>query len=238
MNSRTACLLVAGMVALALCTIPPGAAEPDHPAAGSSDPGRYVVHCNVDGAVVMLDEEVKGVISNGTLEISVNGTAPRPTSFTVTLPGSSPSMVWVMEGSDLMYSSYGVSPEMASSEMTFAGKIPDGKISSAELFLVAPSGGYSRDLQVDINKLMVNRLEEEKTPPLIRTIFSLLFPNYKGKEWSDIFNLENATQIGFETKEIKPYLKTENNKVTVRDQGDYFQLTNAILAIQLSGERE
>lgn len=151
-------------------------------------------------------------------------------------PAGPRSMIWVKEGSDLMYSSYGVSPEMASSELMFDGALPRGKIESAELFLVAPSGGYSRDLEVDINSLMVNRLEEEKTPPLIRTIFSLLFPNYRGKEWSDIFNLENATQIGFETKEIKPYLKTENNRVTVRDQGDYFQLTNAILALQYSGD--
>jgi hypothetical protein len=145
--------------------------------------------------------------------------------------------VWVKEGSDLMFSSYGVSPEMATSDMVFEGAIPKGKISSAELFLVAPSGGYSRDIEVDLNKLQVNRLEEEKTPPLIRTIFSLLFPNYKGKEWSDIFSLDNNTQIGFETKEIKPYLKTENNRVSLRDQGDYFQFTNAILTIIYTDEK-
>ncbi|MCK9591354.1 MAG: DUF3344 domain-containing protein [Methanoregula sp.] len=146
------------------------------------------------------------------------------------------SFIWVKEGSDLMYSSYGISPEMATSEMTFEGTLPKGKIDTAELFLIAPSGGYSRDIEVDLNKLMVNRLEEEKTPPLIRTIFSLLFPNYKGKEWSDIFSLDNTTQIGFETKEIKPYLKTENNRVTVQDRGDYMQLTNAILTITYTGE--
>ncbi|MDD4137998.1 MAG: DUF3344 domain-containing protein [Methanoregula sp.] len=145
--------------------------------------------------------------------------------------------VWVKEGSDLMYSSYGVSPEMATSDMVFEGELPEGKIESADLFLIAPSGGYSRDIEVDLNKLMVNRLEEEKTPPLIRTIFSLLFPNYKGKEWSDIFSLDNNTQIGFETKEIKPYLKTENNHVSLRDQGDYFQFTNAILTIAYTGDK-
>jgi hypothetical protein len=146
------------------------------------------------------------------------------------------TLVWVKDGSDLMYSSYGVSPEMATSEMTFDGTLPKGKIDSAKLFLVAPSGGYSRDIEIDLNKLMVNRLDEEKTPPLIRTIFSLLFPNYKGKEWSDIFSLDNSTQIGFETKEIRPYLKTENNHVAVQDRGDYMQLTNAILTISYSGE--
>lgn len=146
------------------------------------------------------------------------------------------SLIWVREGSDLMYSSYGVSPEMATSEMTFEGTLPKGKIDSAELFLVAPSGGYSRDIEIDLNKLMVNRLEEEKTPPLIKTIFSLLFPNYKGKEWSDVFSLNNTTQIGFENKEIKPYLKTENNRVTVQDRGDYMQLTNAVLTITYEGD--
>jgi hypothetical protein len=145
--------------------------------------------------------------------------------------------VWVKEGSDLMFSSYGVSPEMATSDMVFEGSIPNGKIESADLFLVAPSGGYSRDIEVDLNKLQVNRLEEEKTPPLIRTIFSLLFPNYKGKEWSDIFSLDNNTQIGIENKEIKPYLKTENNRVSLRDQGDYFQFTNAILTIIYTDEK-
>lgn len=145
-------------------------------------------------------------------------------------------LIWVKEGCDLMFSSYGVSPEMATNEMVFDGELPKTGIENAELFLVAPSGGYSRDLEIDINRLMVNRLEEEKTPPLIRTVFSLLFPNYKGKEWSDIFSLDNTTQIGFETKEIKPYLKTEDNRVAVRDQGDYFQLTNAVLTITLSGE--
>ena len=163
------------------------------------------------------------VFGSGVLSVYESPTSPR-------------TLFWVREGNDLMYSSYGVSPEMASNEMIFEGELPKGRIEQADLFLVAPSGGYSRDLESDINKLMVNRLDEEKTPPLIRTIFSLLFPNYQGKEWSDIFNTDNSTQIGFETKDIKPYLKAENNKVTVRDQGDYFQLTNAILSIRMAGD--
>jgi hypothetical protein len=146
-------------------------------------------------------------------------------------PEGKRSLIWVKEGSDLMYSSYGVSPEMATNTLVFEGSLPKGKIDSADLLLVAPSGGYSRDIEVDLNRLMVNRLDEEKTPPLIRTIFSLLFPNYKGKEWGDIFSLDNATQIGFERKEIRPYLKTEDNHVAVQDRGDYLQLTNAILTI-------
>jgi hypothetical protein len=221
------------MCAILLCAclaLPVMAAEV--PAAASeNDTGRFIVHCNVEGSTVIMDNEVMGTITNGTLAIDVNTSAPRYKTLTVVAPGASRSMIWVREGADLLFSSYGISPEMATSDLYFPGAIPRGKIESAELFLVAPSGGFSRDIEVDINKLQVNRLEEERTPPLVKTIFSLLFPNYKGKEWSDIFSLDNNTQIGFETKEIKPYLKTENNHVAVRDQGDYMQLTNAVLII-------
>lgn len=184
---------------------------------------------------------------------------PGKNNFTVTLvqsgpPGSSAAifgmallvvyedatepyrLIWVKEGCDILFSSFGVSPEMASSEMVFEGSLPSDEIGGAELFLVAPSGGYSRDRDFEINSLRVNRVDEEQTPLLMRTIFSMLFPNYQGKEWFDIFVLDSKTQMGFETREIKPYLRRENNKVVVRDQGDYLQLTNAILAIQIAGD--
>lgn len=145
-------------------------------------------------------------------------------------------LIWVKEGCDILFSSFGVSPEMASNEMIFEGTLPSDEIEGAELFLVAPSGGYSRDRDFEINSLRVNRVDEEQTALLMRTIFSLLFPNYQGKEWFDVFVLDSQTQMGFETREIKPYLRRENNKVVVRDQGDYLQLTNAILAIQVAGD--
>ena len=146
------------------------------------------------------------------------------------------TLLWVKEGCDLLFASYGISPAMATNTMAFNGTLPGDKISHAEIFLVAPSGGYSRDRAADLNTLTVNRLEDDKTPPLIKTIFSLLFPNYKGKEWRDIYDYDNTTTIGFETKEIKPYLRTENNRIAVTDQGDYFQLSNAILSITMEGE--
>jgi len=145
-------------------------------------------------------------------------------------------LIWVKEGCDILFSSFGVSPEMASGEMTFEEVLPTDEIEGAELFLVAPSGGYSRDRDFEINSLRVNRVDEEQTPLLMRTVFSLLFPNYQGKEWFDIFVLDSPTQIGFEKREVKPYLRREDNKVVVRDQGDYLQLTNAILAIQVTGD--
>jgi hypothetical protein len=226
------------LLILCSCLVLPAMAGPDGPAAGDRNTGRFIVHCNVEGSIVLMDNEEMGTITNGTLAIDVNTSAPRYKTLTVVAPGASRSMIWVREGSDLLFSSYGISPEMATSDLYFEGAIPKENIGSAELFLVAPSGGYSRDIEIDINKLLVNRLEEEKTPPLVKTIFSLLFPNYKGKEWSDIFSLDNNTQIGFETKEIRPYLKTENNHVAVRDQGDYMQLSNAILIIRYTtGEK-
>jgi len=235
MKSRIHLFVLSGFV-LALCMLLLSGAMAASNGTGEHTSGRFVVHCNVDGAIVLMDEKEMGTIRNGVLEIDVTATEPHYRTFTVRSPEKSRLLLWVKEGNDLMFSSYGISPEMATNTIFFDGTLPNRKIESAELFLVAPSGGYSRDMVIDINSLMVNQLEEEKTPPLIRTIFSLLFPNYKGKEWIDIFSMDNATQIGFERKEIKPYLKTEENRVAVRDQGDYFQLTNAILAIRYSGD--
>lgn len=151
-------------------------------------------------------------------------------------PGSPRQIIWVKEGCDLLFSSFGISPEMASSGMVFEGTLPTDAIESATLFLVAPSGGHSRDRDFEINRLRVNWVDEEQTPLMMRTIFSLLFPNYRGKEWFDIFLPDSQTQIGFENREIRPFLRRENNRVVVRDQGDYLQLANAILAIRAGGD--
>ncbi len=236
MNSRIRRVILLGIL-VAIFAIVPGVADQNMSATDDQPPGRFIVHCNVEGATVIMGGEPMGVIKDGILAIDVNASGPRYSTFSVTSPAKSRLKLWVKEGNDLLFSSYGVSPEMATNAIIFEGALPNRMVESAELFLVAPSGGYSRDIEVDINSLMVNQLDEEKTPPLIRTIFSMLFPNYKGKEWSDIFSMDNATQIGFERKEIKPYLKTENNRVMIRDQGDYFQINNAVLRIRLSGEQ-
>lgn len=234
MNRRSYGFILLGIL-LCILGLLPAVAGQDVSSSGDQPPGRFIVHCNVEGATVMMDEKEMGIIQNGILAINVNSSDPQYSTFTVTSPEKSRLMLWVKEGNDLMFSSYGISPQMATNAMVFEGTLPNREIESAELFLVAPSAGYSRDIEVEINSLMINQLEEEKTPPLIRTIFSLLFPNYKGKAWNDVFNMDNASQIGFETKEIKPYLKTENNRVMLRDQGDYFQLNNAILRVRFTG---
>jgi len=56
--------------------------------------------------------------------------------------------------------------------------------------------GIRGDRDFEINSLRVNRVDEEQTPLLMRSIFSMLFPNYQGKEWFDIFVLDSQTQMG------------------------------------------
>jgi len=59
------------------------------PTSVGGDIGWYVVHCNVNGATVMFDNEVKGVISQGTLTVQVYTTGTPYKTYTVTMPGYS-----------------------------------------------------------------------------------------------------------------------------------------------------
>ena len=146
--------------------------------------------------------------------------------------GSPFRQIWVNEGADLLYSSYGISPEMATSPVDFDGPIaPVREISSAKLFLVAPSGGYSRENIPGRNALMVNCIPDDSLPSSFSTIFSLMFPGYKGKVWTDIFEGDELHQIGTEEKDITRYLRPECNRAEVRDQGDYLLLTNAVFEV-------
>lgn len=150
-------------------------------------------------------------------------------------PGSPSKTIWVKEGADLLYSSYGISPEMATSTLVFDGTVaPLKEITSAKIFLVAPSGGYSREKIPGRNTLMVNCIPDDQLPSSFSTIFSLMFPGYKGKEWTDVFEGDELHQIGTEEKEVTRYLRAEGNRIEVRDQGDYLLLTNAVLDVTRS----
>lgn len=143
--------------------------------------------------------------------------------------------IWVKEGSDLLYSSFGISPEMATSTIRFEEPVgPIREVSSARLFLAAPSGGYSRENIPGRNALMVNRIPEESLPASFSQIFSVMFPGYQGKMWNDVFGGDETHQIGTEEKEIGRYLRIDDNRVEIRDQGDYLLLTNAILKVSKS----
>ncbi|WP_250987908.1 hypothetical protein [Methanoculleus oceani] len=51
------------------------------------DIGWYTVHCNVDGATVQFDNEVKGVTSQGVLSVQVYTTGTPYQTYTVTKEG-------------------------------------------------------------------------------------------------------------------------------------------------------
>ncbi|WP_214020840.1 hypothetical protein [Methanoculleus sp.] len=54
------------------------------------DIGWYTVHCNVDGATVQFDNEVKGVTSQGVLSVQVYTTGTPYSTYTVTKEGYQP----------------------------------------------------------------------------------------------------------------------------------------------------
>ncbi len=142
----------------------------------------------------------------------------------------------ILEGADLLFSSYGITPGMATSTLDLNGTVDKEHVQSAKLFLVAPSGGYSRSGTPGKNVLMVNRIPEESLPPSFSKIFSLMFPGFQGKTWEDVFSADENHQIGIEEKDITRYLRSEGNKAEIQDRGDYLQLTNAVLEITFNGE--
>lgn len=144
-------------------------------------------------------------------------------------PGSSEAIIWVSEGADLLYSSHGITPAMASSKIDFPGTIEKSSLKSAELFLVAPSGGYTREKIPVINRLFFNREGTSSMPSFFEAILSALFPGSSGKEWVNIFDSDETVQIGIDRRDVLPYLRSEGNFALVQDEKDYLMLTNAVL---------
>jgi len=144
-------------------------------------------------------------------------------------PGSPEAIIWVSEGADLLYSSHGITPTMASSRIDFPGTIDRSGLESAELFLVAPSGGYTREKIPVINRLFFNREGTSSMPSFFETILSALFPGSSGKEWVNVFDSDEVVQIGIDRRDVLPYLRSEGNFALVQDEKDYLMLTNAVL---------
>ncbi|MFA7562099.1 MAG: DUF3344 domain-containing protein [Methanoculleus sp.] len=144
-------------------------------------------------------------------------------------PGSPEAIIWVSEGADLLYSSHGITPAMASSRIDFPGTIDRSGLKSAELFLVAPSGGYTREKIPVINRLFVNREGTSSMPSFFETILSALFPGSSGKEWVNVFDSDELVQIGIDRRDVLPYLRSDGNFALVQDEKDYLMLTNAVL---------
>lgn len=146
---------------------------------------------------------------------------------------SSPDMqIWADEGCDMLYSEYGITPEMATAVAVFNGSVDTGNVESARLELVAPSGGYTRSDIPDKNIVRFNRDSDGNLPDFLESIISAIFPGYNGKEWIDCFDSDEVRQVGIETRDVGPYLRGSNNIVRVQDRGDYMLFTNAILSVE------
>ncbi len=144
--------------------------------------------------------------------------------------------IWVSEGCDMLYAGFGISPEMATSRISFPGRIDVGAVTGADLFLVAPSGGYTRSDIDGKNMLSFNHNGKNSLPSFIEVIIRSLFPGYNGKQWSDIFVSDDIHQIGTDIRDVKAYLRPDGNYAEVRDSGDYLLLTNAVLMVETKEE--
>lgn len=56
----------------------------------TGDTGYFRINCNIDGAQVLFDDDLKGSTSSGTLLVPVNLTPPLYTNYTVTKDGYYP----------------------------------------------------------------------------------------------------------------------------------------------------
>jgi hypothetical protein len=172
--------------------------------------------------------------------VRVMNTGEEGTSFTIqgvgfltvyAVPGALQKEIAVMEGTDLLYSRYGITPEMATSRIEFPGTVPLEQVQDAELFLVAPSGGYSLSGIPEMNRLYFNRGDEAAVPVVLRPVMHILFPSFSGKTWTDVFSATELQQIGIDKREVKSFLRPGGNRAEVQDNGDYLQLTNAVLEV-------
>jgi len=146
-------------------------------------------------------------------------------------PGLPHSQMWVKEGCDMLYSDYGITPEMATAKIPFEGSVAIKNVQSAQLELVAPSGGYSRSNEAGQNALLINRQADDQLPLMFSSLIRLIFPGTQGRQYLDIFDADEDHQVGTEIRDITPQLLPQNNVVAVRDQGDYLHVTNAMLWI-------
>lgn len=146
-------------------------------------------------------------------------------------PESPEGVIVVKEGCDMLYNSFGITPEMATSTTSFDTPIDVGRVRSATLELIAPSAGYSRSDIVMKNAVCFNSADQENVPGFFSVVLDLIFPQMRGKEWDDAFYSDQQMQIGEENLLVTPYLVPKNNYVSVQDRGDYLLFTNAIFRV-------
>lgn len=182
-------------------------------------------------------------ITAGENTITLTVTNTHPENATVVVQGAgilsvyetetgTDGTIWVNEGCDMLFSSYGVTPGMATGTITFPGEADMDKVEHATLHLVAPSAGYTSANTPQKNAIMVNRPVKTSLPEFFDRILTMLFPGYNGWEWADGFSSDEVHQIGEDLRDISPYLRNTDNTVMVQDNGDYLLLTNGILWIE------
>ncbi len=151
--------------------------------------------------------------------------------------GGQEHALWIAEGADLLYRSYGIPPELATTRVEFPGRVDIPRVESARLFLVAPSAGFSREEIPEMNQLMMNTPGRGQLPPLVEPVLSVLFPHYKGRTWSDVFSADENEEIGIADRGVRPFLRYADNFIEVRDNGDYLMVCLAILSVTYREEK-
>ncbi|MDO9538966.1 MAG: DUF3344 domain-containing protein [Methanocalculus sp.] len=146
-----------------------------------------------------------------------------------------PGQIWVSEGCDMLYASHGITQAMASSAILFEGDVRTRDLTTADLLLVAPSGGHTRTEIPQKNAIFINRERGGNLPGFIESIIAAIFPGYNGKVWYDAFVSDEINQIGVDYRDVRQYLRETGNTVLVQDNGDYLTLTNAVLDIRYGG---
>jgi len=140
---------------------------------------------------------------------------------------------WINEGCDMLYAQYGITPEMATTTTYFNGDLNTEMVSRAYLVTVSPSGGYAHGAKQARNKMYFN--EKTDVTPILGEIIRMLFGS--GKVWEDVYITSDTVQIAWDERIVTNYLKPVDNFVSIRDNGDYLMITNAILVLEY-GEKE
>lgn len=146
--------------------------------------------------------------------------------------GASEETIQVLEGADLLYAAYGITPEMATGVMTFDAPIDTGRVDAATLFIAAPSGGYTSTEVPEKNSLSFNSGGDSGLPSFIQAILDIVFPTANGRTWIDVLDADEARQVGTDRRDVTVWLRPSGNTAELTDNGDYILLSNAVLEVK------
>ncbi|MHA1715336.1 MAG: DUF3344 domain-containing protein [Promethearchaeota archaeon] len=145
---------------------------------------------------------------------------------------------WIKEGFDMLYADYGITPEMATTNINFEGIIDLNHVVESRLTTIVPGAGYNWNPQAGAPNRLFFNYESGNLPPIIRTILELLFGDLfsRGRMWENIYCSNQSVEIAIDTREVTNYLKQSNNIAQIQDNQDYMTPTNAILIIEYSSD--